>query len=85
VGEEAGVTKKEFEDYYSGLSLGFAISASNVWQLKHPINLANLKKRWGHFSPPQGYRYIDLKEIREEILAPINNSFTAKTRTVQLR
>lgn len=68
VGEEAGVTKKEFEDYYSGLSLGFAISFSKVWQLKQPVYLNTLKKRLHHFSPPQSYRYIDIKEIGEEFL-----------------
>lgn len=70
-GNESGITKKEFDTYYSGLSLGFAISASKIWQLKHPILLANLKRRWAHFTPPQGYRYIHLEEIEDDILPPI--------------
>lgn len=85
VGEEAGVTKKEFKDYYSGLSLGFAISSSKIWQLKQPINLIDLRKRWSHFSPPQGYRYINLDEIGDEILAPIRKSLATKTHTVKLK
>ncbi len=70
-GNEAGISKKEFEIYYSGLSLGFAISASNVWQLKNPIVLDKLKQRWEGFTPPQGYRYINLQEIDEDFL-PLN-------------
>lgn len=85
VGAESGVTKKEFEDYYSGLSLGFAIFSSKIWQLKQPINLTDLKKRWSHFSPPQGYRYINLNEIGDEFLAPIHKSLVAKTHTIKLR
>jgi len=79
VGHETGITKKEFDSYYSGLSLGFAISASKIWQLKNPIILANLKRRWIHFSPPQGYRYINLKEIEDDILPPILKQETIKT------
>lgn len=68
IGNETGITKKEFETYYSGLSLGFAISASKVWQLKNPIVLNKLKQRWENFTPPQGYRYINLQEIDNDLL-----------------
>ena len=70
-GNEAGISKKEFDTYYSGLSIGFAISASKVWQLKNPIVLDELKQRWENFTPPQGYRYINLQEIDENFL-PLN-------------
>ena len=61
VGKHSGLTKKEFEIYYSGLSLGFAIFASKVWRLEHPIKLSRLKQRWNGFSPPQGFRYVTLR------------------------
>lgn len=57
-----GITKQEFDSYYSGLSCGFAILASQVWKLERPIRLSRLKQRWVRFSPPQGYRYVKIRD-----------------------
>lgn len=63
-GNHSGITKAEFEAYYSGLSSGFAIVASRVWKLERPIRLSRLKQRWVRFTPPQSYRYIKIKDKR---------------------
>lgn len=52
----AGIQKKEFENYFSGLKEGYAISLSSVKQLRRQVSLTELRERVG-FRPPQSYQY----------------------------
>ncbi len=63
-GHQTGITRKEFDFYYSDLPYGFAILASQVWKLEQPISLSRLRQRWVRFTAPQSYRYIRLRDLR---------------------
>ena len=58
VGSHAGVSKREFENYYSGASVGFGLYIDRVRRLKKPVSLEQLKARWPGFLAPQSYRYV---------------------------
>jgi len=63
VQKKAGITRREFDDYYNGVSTGVAIffKVQDVQQLDEPIPLDILKEQ--AFYPPQGFRYCSPKDI----------------------
>jgi len=57
----AGITRRQFDSYYCGLSRGYVIFARKAWRYRIPIKLPKLRQRWANFTPPQGYRYLTVK------------------------
>jgi len=57
-GNYAGVTRKQFDEYYDGVGQGYAIFIDDVWKYKSPIPLESLRKQFQNFLPPQNFRYI---------------------------
>jgi len=55
-GKKAQVTKTDFDEYFSGLKEGFALNISNARQFARPVNLMELRVRFG-FAPPQSFLY----------------------------
>lgn len=62
-GSKTGLTKTEFDSYFTGLETGFAIEVARTWKLAAPVHLATLRRQRGGFHAPQGYRYLDLGEV----------------------
>ncbi len=62
-GAKTGLTKREFDDYFTNLATGFAIEVARTWQLASPVELATLRSQQGGFHAPQSYRYIDLGKV----------------------
>ena len=60
---KTGLTKHEFDCYYTGLKTGFAIQVAQTWKLASPVQLATLRNLLGGFHPPQSYRYLALAEV----------------------
>jgi predicted transcriptional regulator len=58
VGDKSGVSKKVFDSYYEGASLGFGILVTNPIKLKRPIHLDTLRRSMKGFRPPQNYYYV---------------------------
>jgi predicted transcriptional regulator len=63
VKHHAGITQKEFEEYYSKQSLGFGIFFYKTWCFRAPLYLDDLKQVWPEFRPPQGYWYLTPAEV----------------------
>lgn len=63
VRDRAGVTRVEFDDYFSDAAKGVAIHIKNVQKLKYPIPLSTLRQLWPNFRPPQSYRYFSVEEL----------------------
>lgn len=63
VRNQAGVTKAEFEEYFEGASVGFAIQFAQVWSLREPVWLVKLRKLWRGFHPPQSYQYLSKAQM----------------------
>ncbi|MEW6358525.1 MAG: ASCH domain-containing protein [Planctomycetota bacterium] len=55
---KAGLTRRQFDMYYAGISQAFAIFVRKSWRLQTPIDLQRLRKRLPWFHPPQSYHYL---------------------------
>lgn len=59
-GEQTGITKQEFNNYYKKNNIAFGIQLQEVKNLiKHSIKLDSLKNLIPGFMPPQTYSYIN--------------------------
>lgn len=52
----AFIKKNDFEEYFKGLSEGFALELMNAQTFENPINLEELRERF-NFTPPQSFIY----------------------------
>ena len=57
-GSAACVSKKEFDEYFRGLRLGFAIFLEKIKLFSPQITAADFEQKFG-IVPPQSYRYLD--------------------------
>jgi predicted transcriptional regulator/DNA-binding XRE family transcriptional regulator len=55
-GEMAQITRRDFDSYFSGTTEGFALKIANARAFAHPLDLSELRKRFG-FKPPQSFLY----------------------------
>ena len=65
VRETGHVTKDEFESYYSGLSVGTALSLRCVTPWTRHVRLNELTAVLGNSPPPQSFRYLDSAQVDE--------------------
>ena len=68
VKEKAGISKKEYNSYYSTNKRASAIFLRNVEPFEIPISLSQIRSKFPNFSPPQTFKYISLMDIQESIL-----------------
>ena len=61
----AGIDRKGFDSYFSGLDLGFSIVFSKAKKLSRSLELDELREKF-HFQPPQSFLYA--KPIFRELL-----------------
>jgi predicted transcriptional regulator len=59
VEKQAGVTKAEFDAYFSGRETAYGIVIRRVWALR-PVSLATMRKV--QIRPPQSYQYLEAIE-----------------------
>ena len=55
---ECGISRREFDQYYSTAKSGIAIFLCNPRALPRPISLTELREKDAKFHPPQSYRYL---------------------------
>jgi predicted transcriptional regulator/DNA-binding XRE family transcriptional regulator len=67
----ASICKSDFESYFGDLEEGFAIKLGSVKTFGRPVNLTELRKRFG-FEPPQSFLYATPK-IQRALLNEIDN------------
>lgn len=58
-----GLSKSEFDNYFTGAKVAYAIRVGKCWQLPQPVQLETLRKRRGGFRPPQSYHYWKEEEL----------------------
>ncbi len=68
-GDSTGVSRPEFDRYFEGASLAVAIVVSEAKALVRPRPLAELRRRWRGFRPPQSFRYVEAADIAALALA----------------
>jgi predicted transcriptional regulator len=64
-GHATGLTRDEFDRYFAGAGRAVAITVSNVRHLKKPKSLAELRRRWSGFRPPQSFRYLSPSQVAQ--------------------
>ncbi len=63
VKDYAGVSRNEFLNYFQDVDTGVAIFIKDVWLLPRQIRLAELKKEFKGFQPPQSFRYTSVRQV----------------------
>lgn len=57
-GSQAQIEKPDFDKYFSGINMGFAIKLKGAHRFTRPLELSELRNRFG-FEPPQSFLYAD--------------------------
>lgn len=57
-GSASCVSEDQFSTYYQGRALAHGLEIGAAWRCSQQISLADLRRRWRGFHPPQSYRYL---------------------------
>ncbi len=60
----ARVDRREFDAYYAGRSVAYALRISEVWEYDEPVHLEVLRRQLSDFVAPQSWRYVKPDESR---------------------
>jgi predicted transcriptional regulator len=77
VKKQAGLTYREFRQYYDGVSTGTAIFFQKVWSLSNPLPLEGLRNELSGFLPPQAFRYLKISELATPPIARLMSKIRA--------
>ncbi len=58
-GNKCGISKTDFDTYFSGSSEAYALHVSGARRLEQKVKLDDIKKLSDGFTPPQYYRYVE--------------------------
>ncbi len=64
VSDYAGVDRPDFDAYYAGRSIAYALEITEVWRYANPVGLTALRARFQDFVVPQSWRYVKPNERR---------------------
>ena len=64
VSASAGINRAQFDAYYDGSSVAYALKIVDVWEYVEPVDLSELRSRFGRFVVPQSWRYVNPDEYR---------------------
>jgi predicted transcriptional regulator len=71
VRQKAGMTYREFMQYYEGASAGTGIFFEKVWNFPEPLSLEDLRSELLSFLPPQAFRYVNVHELAAPRIAKL--------------
>ena len=54
----ANINKREFDTYFSGCNIAFALEITSVWEYENPVSLEALRGQCARFVVPQSWRYL---------------------------
>ncbi len=58
VAETSGVKRDQFDAYYRGKDVAYALAIADVWLFKTPSSLQAMREGLGGFVVPQSWRYV---------------------------
>jgi len=61
----AGISEKDFDDYYYTSRKAYAIFLKKTEQYEPPLDLEAIKQQWFNFHPPQSYKYLTKSEFKK--------------------
>lgn len=62
VAELAALDRQEFDTYFQGQTVAYALEVTNVWEYQSPVGLSWLRDRFDDFVVPQSWRYAKTEE-----------------------
>ncbi len=62
VTEIATLDRREFDAYFEGQTVAYALEVTNVWEYRSPVGLSWLRNRFDDFVVPQSWRYAKTEE-----------------------
>ncbi len=62
VADLATVDRREFDNYFQGQDVAYALEVTNVWEYQSPVGLNWLRDRFDDFVVPQSWRYVKTEE-----------------------
>ena len=74
-GDSAGVTRREFRDYFNGADRAYALMLSGPSRFDESMQLADIRRWWPGFVAPQSFRYLPV--VGEPGFSKINEVFAA--------
>ena len=60
---DAGLSRKQFDDYFRGATTGYAIFLTGAALLARPVGLDMLRALWGRFHPPRSHIYLSWEQL----------------------
>ena len=60
----AKIGRSDFDAYYRGSPVAYALGIADVWEFESPICLQVLRDLLGSFSAPQSWRYLKNEEVQ---------------------
>ena len=64
VSDRARVDKSDFDAYYAGQSIAYALEITQVWEYANPVGLVALRSQFPDFVVPQSWRYAKPAEYQ---------------------
>ena len=64
VSDRAKVDKADFDAYYAGRSIAYALEVTDVWEYANPVGLVALRGQFQEFVVPQSWRYAKPAEYQ---------------------
>lgn len=59
-----GIDRPDFDAYYCGSPVAYALGIADVWEFESPVCLEELRDRLGRFVVPQSWRYLRDSEVQ---------------------
>lgn len=56
--------KQNFDAYFKGQEVAYALEIQDVWEYENPVALSTLRSRFRNFVVPQSWRYVRPDEYR---------------------
>jgi predicted transcriptional regulator len=67
-GQDASVSRQDFDDYFAGLEIGYALVLRNVIALQPTLPLELIRIKAGVFHPPQFFKRLSAGSVELAIL-----------------
>ena len=64
VSKLAGINKPDFDTYFEGQTIAYALEITEVWKYSKPVNLETLRGEFSNFAVPQSWRYVRTNEYQ---------------------
>ena len=62
VSDFATINRREFDAYFQGQAVAYALEVTNVWKYESPVTLSWLRDEFDDFVVPQSWRYAKSQE-----------------------